>query len=382
MAAADASDDVDKLQDTSLWLSIEAKGMPKLSEFDIVEALYDSVISELGDGSVNPEDILGAQFLAKQRTWLINFACEDAKAKAISIGRIVVNNKSYAILDFQRAGIKDKQIRISIHGIPHHIPDHEVAQWVDSKADRSTTVMRHQKRNRNSDSPFQHLYSGHRFCYVSKIRESFPRYTTYSIPDPIDETSLMDVEVTIFHDGQRVNCKSCKAEDHAFSDCPHRVTCHNCGKKGHIRKWCRAEKSDAPTETNRNIEQEVEVQLKAARRKATTQADDNQSEKDLDPCSDLVSETVESTSEVESECTDDQGRESVSREDVTSGASSTPRTQRVDHSGGTQQNRPGLRSSRRTTSTAKRKDVLTPPETNKPGKLRHKDEQKRQKDIG
>ncbi|CAH1239180.1 Hypp5748 [Branchiostoma lanceolatum] len=250
--------------------------------------------------------------------------------------------------------------------------------------------MRHQKRNRNSDSPFQHLYSGHRFCYVSKIRESFPRYTTYSIPDPIDATSLMDVEVTIFHDGQRVNCKSCKADDHAFPDCPHRVTCHNCGKKGHIRKWCRAEKSDAPTETTRNIEQEVEVQLKAARRKATicptnietTHADDNQSEKEVDPSSDLVSETVESMSEVESECTDDQGREHVSREDVTSGASSTPGTQREEHSGGTQQNRPRLRSSRRTTSTAKRKDVLTPPEANKPGKLRHKDEQKRQKDIG
>ncbi|KAI8502646.1 hypothetical protein Bbelb_193480 [Branchiostoma belcheri] len=207
MAALDANDDVGKLQDTSLWLSIEAKGMPKLSEFDIVEALYDSVTSELGQGSVNPEDILGAQFLAKQRTWLISFACEDAKAKAISIGRIAVH-KSFAILDFQRAGLKEKQ-----------------------------------------------------------IRESFPRYTTYSIPDPMDVNSLMDVEVTIFHDGQKVNCKSCKADDHVFSDCPHRVTCHNCGKKGHIRKWCRAERKDASNETNRSIEQQVEAQLKAVRRK-------------------------------------------------------------------------------------------------------------------
>ncbi|KAI8479859.1 hypothetical protein Bbelb_424280 [Branchiostoma belcheri] len=381
MAALDANDDVGKLQDTSLWLSIEAKGMPKLSEFDIVEALYDSVTSELGQGSVNPEDILGAQFLAKQRTWLINFACEDAKAKAISIGRIVVHNKSFAILDFQRAGLKEKQVRISIHGIPHHISDSEVAQWVDTKADRSTAVMRHQKKNRNSDSPFRHLYSGHRFCYVSKIRESFPRYTTYSIPDPMDVNSLMDVEVTIFHDGQKANCKSCKADDHVFSDCPHRVTCHNCGKKGHIRKWCRAEKKDASNETNRSIEQQVEAQLKAVRRKVvvcptsseTTREDDNQT-KFLNLKMTVLTIKVVSRDDVTSSCRDES-------RDAASGISVTPRVQQDDQSGWTQQNRRRLRSSRRTT-TSKRKDVLTPPQTNKPGKLHKDEQQQRQKDNG
>ncbi|XP_078687289.1 uncharacterized protein LOC144919654 [Branchiostoma floridae x Branchiostoma belcheri] len=238
---------------------------------------------------------------------------------------------------------------------------------------------------------------GHRFCYVSKIRESFPRYTTYSIPDPMDVNSLMDVEVTIFHDGQKVNCKSCKADDHVFSDCPHRVTCHNCGKKGHIRKWCRAEKKDASNETNRSIEQQVEAQLKAVRRKVavcptsseTTREDDNQSVKDLDdPGSDSVSETPEP----ENDCTGDQSRQELSRDDVTSscrdesrdaasGISVTPRVQQDDQSGSTQQNRRRLRSSRRTT-TSKRKDVLTPPQTNKPGKLHKDEQQQRQKDNG
>ncbi|KAI8485020.1 hypothetical protein Bbelb_372660 [Branchiostoma belcheri] len=199
----------------------------------------------------------------------------------------------------------------------------------------------------------------------------------------------MDVEVTIFHDGQKVNCKSCKADDHVFSDCPHRVTCHNCGKKGHIRKWCRAEKKDASNETNRSIEQQVEAQLKAVRRKVavcptsseTTREDDNQSVKDLDdPGSDSVSETPEP----ENDCTDDQSRQELSRDDVTSscrdesrdaasGISVTPRVQQDDQSGWTQQNRRRLRSSRRTT-TSKRKNVLIPPQTNKPGKL-HKDKQ-------
>ncbi|CAH1242555.1 Hypp6835 [Branchiostoma lanceolatum] len=58
---------------------------------------------------------------------------------------------------------------------------------------------------------------------VDKLQDT-SLWLSIEAKDPIDATSLMDVEVTIFHDGQRVNCKSCKADDHAFSDCPHRPT--------------------------------------------------------------------------------------------------------------------------------------------------------------
>ncbi|CAH1277408.1 Hypp9608 [Branchiostoma lanceolatum] len=419
-----ARDDISRLQD-----------MPKMSEFYIVEALYSTVRNELTD-AIKPEEILGAQFLSQKRTWVINFTCLDAKVKAISVGRVVVGTRSYGILDFQKTGLKKTEIRISIHGIPHSVTDEEVAQWVDSRAERTTEVMRHQKRNRNADSPFQHLYSGHRFCYVSRITNTFQRYTSYSIPDPTDTTSLMDIDVTVFHDGQQINCKSCKAEDHAFHECPHRVTCHQCGKKGHIRKWCRAEKNNLPRESAKDVERIVQQGLKAARHASkprpakTARAAGNNSEDDRDWASrdpDEGVEAAESSVVEDSGDTDDEnteGRSIAERKDKHEELSSeqddtviidsetwadeedfqqagtakfrAPQQLRSEHHGRNIQRR-RTRSTREPTTntrdrvtrsqtgssakaTRERKDVLTRPEKNKHGKL-YKDDQRKDKDT-
>jgi len=401
-----ARDDISRLQDTNLWIKIDAVGMPKLSEFDIVEALYNTVQNELDD-SIKPEEILGAQYLSQKRTWVINFTCLDAKAKAISVGRVVVGSKSYGILDFQKTGLRKTEIRISIHGIPHSVSDDEVAQWVDSRAERTTEVLRHQKKNRNADSPFQHLYSGHRFCYASKITNPFQRYSTYSIPDPTDTVSLIDIEVTVFHDGQHINCKSCKSEDHAFHECPHRITCHNCGKKGHTKKWCRAERSN-PSRERRDVEQKVQQGLRAAREASNSRSTsasravvNNKNSGEDQDWTDWASGDPDETAE--SLVTgDSDGAENTRCE--TESIANPPHQEQAGLSGGTNQRRltrstrPAPTSTEDTRdqgqrrqpgtsrSTRKRKNVLTPPDKSKPDKLykddgRHND-QRRNKDNG
>ncbi|KAI8519269.1 hypothetical protein Bbelb_025260 [Branchiostoma belcheri] len=408
--AARERDDISRLQDTNLWIKIDAVGMPKLSEFDVVEALYNTVRNEMTD-AIKPDEILGAQFLSQKRTWVINFSCLDAKAKAISIGRVVVGTGSYGILDFQKTGLRKAETRISIHGIPHSVSDEEVAQWVDSRAERLTEVKRHLKKNRNVDSPFQHLYSGHRFCYVSKIINPFPRYSTYSIPDPTDTDSLIDIEVTVFHDGQSINCKSCKAEDHAFHECPHRITCYICGKKGHTKKWCRADKTIPSRESRKDIDQSVSAGLKAAREASnpssrpystrSTRETDNDSHSGDEHSGDWASgdpdetaEAVESPIDVENSEDENTGRgvkaKPPQEEAGLSDGSSQRRRTRSSRPTSTSTENTGERGLQRqpvtTRSARKRKNVLTPPDKTKPDKL-HKDDgrlddQRRRKDNG
>ncbi|KAI8496671.1 hypothetical protein Bbelb_253260 [Branchiostoma belcheri] len=408
--AARERDDISRLQDTNLWIKIDAVGMPKLSEFDEVEALYNTVRNEMTD-AIKPDEILGAQYLSQKRTWVINVSCLDAKAKAISVGRVVVGTGSYGILDFQKTGLRKAETRISIHGIPHSVSDEEVAQWVDSRAERLTEVKRHQKKNRNVDSPFQHLYSGHRFCYVSKIINPFPRYSTYSIPDPTDTDSLIDIEVTVFHDGQSINCKSCKAEDHAFHECPHRITCYICGKKGHTKKWCRADKTIPSRESRKDIDQSVSAGLKAAREASNpssrpystrstretgndSHSGDEHSGEWASGDPDEAAEAVESPIDVENSEDENTGIGAKAKppqeEAGLSDGSYQRRRTRSSRPTSTSTENTGERGLRRqpvsTRSARKRKNVLTPPDKAKPDKL-HKDDgrlddQRRRKDNG
>ncbi|CAH1242318.1 Hypp6573 [Branchiostoma lanceolatum] len=240
----------------------------------------------------------------------------------------------------------------------------------------------------------------------------------------------MDIDVTVFHDGQQINCKSCKAEDHAFHECPHRVTCHQCGEKGHIRKWCRAEKNNLPRESAKDVEQIVQQGLKAAwhasspRPAKTVRAVGNNSEDDRDWASRDPDEGVEAAEgSVVDDSGDDEnteGRNLAERknkqEELSSEQDDTviidsetwadeedfqqagtakfraPQQQRSEHHGRNIQRR-RTRSTREPTTntrdrvtrsqtgssakaTGKRKDVLAPPEKNKPGKLQKDDHRK------
>ncbi|CAH1270876.1 Hypp4484 [Branchiostoma lanceolatum] len=392
-----ARDDISRLQDTNLWVKIDAVGMPKMSEFDIVEALYSTVRNELTD-AIKPEEILGAQFLSQKRTWVINFTCLDAKVKAISVGRVVVGTRSYGILDFQKTGLKKTEIRISIHGIPHSVTDEEVAQWVDSRAERTTEVMRHQKRNRNADSPFQHLYSGHRFCYVSRITNTFQRYTSYSIPDPTDTTShRRDSFSTMDNKSTANHCsKDSKLPGTLLTLAPLRRCAQLVTTARDDRDWASRDPDEGVEAAESSVvEDSGDTDDENTEGWSIAERKDKQEE---------LSSEQDDTVIIDSETWADE-------EDFQQAGTAkfrAPQQQRSELHGRNIQRR-RTRSTREPTTntcdrvtrsqtgssakaTRKRKDVLTPPEKNKPGKLQkddHRkdkhfdhDDQRRKKDNG
>ena len=129
-----------------------------------------------------------------------------------------------------------------------HVPDKELEQFLDQYMERDSAVLLAQAKSQDSD--FNHLYSGNRYCYAKRIMTPIPRFTSFLIPDPMDLNSanphLMEIDMTIYHDDQPINCRKCKDLSHTFQDCPKRQKpfsfqqrkCFLCGLPGHIAKSC------------------------------------------------------------------------------------------------------------------------------------------------
>ncbi len=210
----------DHLKDTECWIQIQARGMDRLSEIELANILLDSVCDGDNTDTVTPGNILGVQFY--QGSWIIYTDSKMTKAKILSVSSIIVNGKQFEMTDFTTARSKPSGIRVSIHGIPYNVSDAELETWVDSWAKRCSPVMRAKAKSRNAEATnrFEHLYSGNRFCYVSEVREPQPRFTTYSMPNPLKPSELIDTNITLYHDGQEVNCRRCRATDHTVQECP------------------------------------------------------------------------------------------------------------------------------------------------------------------
>ena len=151
------------------------------------------------------------------------------------------------LIKFNKVGVKKPSIRISIHGIPMHVEDSEIEQWVDQYVVRDTPVTPAQVKNK--DSQFTQLFSGNRYCYAQTIITPIPRYVKYLMPDPVQigrpNPSLIEMIVTVYHEDQPINCKKCLDLGHTFDICPKRNRfnrperkCYKCGEAGHFARNC------------------------------------------------------------------------------------------------------------------------------------------------
>ena len=259
---------VKKLKDPDLWVHIYIPRHIKVSNIEMAEAVFNSA----GD-AISPKDILGTQYVSDTSLWIVTMSTKKAKAIILALDMITVKGRSYAVQDYSTEnGMRKKRgIRVSIHDLPQSLTNDFVEQWVDTFAKRETPVMRHKetdrKRKRDGDTigmteRFGHLYTGHRYCYVSEIYDHKQRYSEILVPDPRDESKLIDAQVVLYYNSQPPpNCPRCYLE-HQARDCPDKVqfrcflcnivghskqncptselgpTCFKCNKRGHTKNLC------------------------------------------------------------------------------------------------------------------------------------------------
>lgn len=238
--AGRASDAVDALSNVSLWIRLDSHRSIRASECEVATAVLNTVNTTTEP--IEPKDILGVQYMAsKQPYWIINLASVLVKGLVLAADSVDIKGKSFKLSDFSRTKAQQLNTRLSIHGIPQHVSDADIESWVSSFAKRNSPIYRHKSKDKGSNNQFHHLHTGHRFCYVSEITESKPRYSKMSISNPIDPTILDEIEVTLYYNGQPDNfCKYCHSCDHQIAECPLKPTqkCYHCGNNGHVKYNC------------------------------------------------------------------------------------------------------------------------------------------------
>ena len=250
----------ERMKDPELWIIFKIPRFVKATNIEIANAMLECSIED-GNYSLKPEDILGTQYFPESSQWIVYMNTKEAKVKALSEDSITIKEKTFKLEDYAvKASVKrtNKLIRLSIHDLPQSVSEEYIAEWVDSFAKRESDVMKHivKPKENESNEKWKHLYSGHRFCYVSTIYEQIPRFSTIKIPDPRDNRKLIDTEVTLYYTGQTVNCSYCHGLDHQFNECDKRPkpkcnlctmmghtaemgpTCFRCRERGHMSYSC------------------------------------------------------------------------------------------------------------------------------------------------
>lgn len=245
------------MKDTKLWVKINATGMQRLSELDMAKTIFSTAQEVLGTETFAPENILGVQYMNAYKAWIVYPKNIAAKAMILSLNSIPVNNVTYPVCDFSRVGMRTKSLRVSIHGIPQHVDDAEIE---DEHMIRDSSVQKAKVKGAEN-SPFPYLYSGNRFCYVTRVFKDIPRFTNFTMADPEDSKKLVTTKVVIYYDGQPINCRICQDLAHQVEDCPKNTygtgpNCYKCGQLGHIKKDCplTAAAADKPESATNNAE--------------------------------------------------------------------------------------------------------------------------------
>ena len=207
----------DALKDHTLWVGLPCKGMPFMQEMDLLMIIVDQVYnsgSELMNG-----DILSVQrLLVGDPMYILYCKSNEVKAKVLSLVTVQVRNQEYELTNFvnNKEGFGAKSKRVSIHGIPFSVDDVDIAAWVDTWASRSSNVIK--AKAKPKDDPSHNLLNGNRFCYISSIITDLPRYSKYNIPDPTNPVLQVDLQITVYYEGQPLNCKRCFG-DHDTNAC-------------------------------------------------------------------------------------------------------------------------------------------------------------------
>lgn len=208
------------LQNQELWVGIDSRGMPFTSELELLQIVRNRVKQSSGC-DLRGGDILSIQKVVTKNPVHIIY-CNNTKTRDVILACLTVNvdNREYELVNFQSSiskGLGETSFRVSIHGLPFSVTDREIEAWVDSWACRSSQVRKaNAKLNDNSQNI---LLNGNRYCYVDKVLDQMPRYSTYTTPDPIKPESLIDIHITVYYDGQPINCRKCLELGHDSRNC-------------------------------------------------------------------------------------------------------------------------------------------------------------------
>ena len=205
------------LQNHELWVGLNSKGMPySTTEYDVLQLILDQ------SDSIGAEDILSIQRLAtKNPMHVLYCANQRSKRDILNMVTLELAGREYELTDIsahKEQGFGKSSIRVSIHGIPFSVSDNELEQWVDSWANRTSRV-RKAKAKTGDDHSQTTLLNGNRYCFVSAVTTPKPRYSHYPLADPLNPKHCIDIQITVYYDGQDINCRKCH-ESHNTKDCP------------------------------------------------------------------------------------------------------------------------------------------------------------------
>lgn len=203
---------METLIDTKLCLKLDLQRI-RIKEIDLAQFLY----NEVAELNCENNDICGVQVLwRKGLSWAIIFCLnERVRAIVLAANQFTLEGNLVSVMPYTPDAYKQAE-RISIHGIPFHVSNNEVSQWVE-KFVRITSPVQYAIKQRNG----VRINTGNRFCYGTVKDDCiFPRYHEITIESPFNSTALIDIDVTVYIDSQVVNCARCKELSHVSRDCP------------------------------------------------------------------------------------------------------------------------------------------------------------------
>ena len=235
------TDRADRVKNVNLWIQIDSHRSIRASECEVATALLQAVNENTV--KIQPADILGVQFMniKKQPHWIVNLASITAKGFVLATDSMALKGRSFKMADYSIATQSKSNTRLSIHGIPQSVLEEDIASWVSSFAALASPIYRHKSKDQGSRNQFHHLMTGNRYCYVSAIVSEKPRYSMMNIPSPLDPKELVEIEVTLYYDGQPdLFCKYCHSVEHTLEECPSKPSpkCYDCGEDGHMKFNC------------------------------------------------------------------------------------------------------------------------------------------------
>ena len=187
--------------------------MPFTTEMEMLH-----ILMEQSQGTIGAQDILSIQRVTtKDPMYIVYCDNSSTKAKILECVCVEVEGREYELIDFQTKNITtfgSSGSRVSIHGIPFHVTDEDIQVWIDGWASRSSAVRK--ARVKPKDDPGHNLLNGNRFCYVTSIKK---RYSQFYMTDPLNPSSTVEIQITVYYDDQPINCRRCMA-DHDTRDCP------------------------------------------------------------------------------------------------------------------------------------------------------------------
>ncbi len=195
----------------SLTLKFQTKGLGKLNEGIVLEALQEVV---------KAEEITAIQFVGREMQ--VTFTNRAAKF-AVSIQGLNIAGQYVQLYD-----VCHSVVGVVIKELPPEVPDTLVVAYMGQYADVLGNVEHGYVRRK--DGSKTEIKTGTRYVKVANVKTPIPSF-------PV----IDDYKCKLLYDGQP--CEHCTMTDHRTDRCPSQWKprgrhCYKCGEMGHISKDC------------------------------------------------------------------------------------------------------------------------------------------------